>query len=51
MFPNGLPAKRPRNLQRRVRAALAQNHKWTDQDWPPVSRHTVISAWELLSQK
>jgi hypothetical protein len=51
MFPNGLPEKRPRDLVRKVAAALARNPKWTNQDWETVSRHTVIRAWEMLSQK
>jgi hypothetical protein len=46
-----LPAERPRNLLRRVREALAQNPKWTDQDWEkPISRTHVKRAWEALQK-
>jgi hypothetical protein len=48
MFPNGLPAKRPRDLLGRVRAALARNSKWTDLDYGPISRRHVKRAWEKL---
>jgi hypothetical protein len=50
-LPQGLPAKRPRNLLKRVRKALAQNPEWTAQDWEkPISRTHVKRAWEALQK-
>jgi hypothetical protein len=50
-LPQGLPAKRPRDLLKRVREALAQNPEWTKQNWEkPISRTHVKRAWEALQK-
>jgi hypothetical protein len=49
LFPHGLPEKRPRDLVKKVRAALAHNDAWQRQGYEPISRRTVNRAWgELL---
>ena len=51
MFPQGLPAKPPRDLLKRVRAALKENPEWTNQDWDkPISRTHVKRAWKALQK-
>jgi hypothetical protein len=48
LFPRGLPEKRPRDLLRKVREALAQNPDWQRQGYKPISRRTVKRAWREL---
>jgi hypothetical protein len=51
MFPE-LPEKRPRNLVKWVREALAKNPEWTAQLWEePISPTHVKRAWEALQKK
>jgi hypothetical protein len=51
MFPRGLPEKRPRDLPKRVRAALAWDPEWVRLDYKPISRRTVMRAWRELQKK
>ena len=48
LFPRGLPEKRPRDLVRNVRNALAQNPDWQRQGYEPISLRTVKRAWREL---
>jgi hypothetical protein len=47
MFPRAPPEKRPRDLLKRVRAALARNPEWVRQGYERISRRTVMRAWAL----
>jgi hypothetical protein len=49
-FPRGLPEKRPRDLVRNVRAALARNPKWQALGYEEMSRRTIMRAWEELQK-
>jgi hypothetical protein len=48
LFPCGLPEKRPRDLVKNVRKALAENSDWQRQGYEPISRRTVKRAWQEL---